>query len=640
MPWGLLHRILLLTSVIVVVHATDSSSTLVCQDQGDQIECRFRLPRQNHNRLVEYCAEDGFCIEGQLMASKKAAPSSTAMIVVGDYSYEEPLQQYGRDLYKLLRRYRHRWVTPYEEADWYVELGLTHMSLYDEGLDEEDVEGSEEEEDAHIMRAIAALSHAVRLYQRIEETAPEDVAVANFVLASVKGHLGEAYGQAHRLPNYLSLSLGTLAQAEQAYRQVIGESSALDESTRFSAQLGWAQCCSRIGVQLLEPHYTAQDSTIADYLLNVDMDEVLGSQPEVRALFGNREEADMVFGPETRRQLAHAIKAQYYFGLAKEVYRKALASNDNDPDERVHFQRDLSTVLHNEATAAAHRMDSATAVKSGEEALELYREILKDYMHRGAAEALELIVAMADLTYNLADYNLQLGDYETAKKRYRESMDLHQRHGIPSQRLTGQQLTVMEEKELEKYERALEEYGALVMGATDIMVPEEVSVLDEESGEVVFERNEAYEADLHANMGALSLAADDIVQARSHLTQAIQLYEMSGERHEEPMAYAKYVYAQVLFRSADFQESAKFHDEALDTYHEALGDDSSPLKGASFVDWDGFLEKVNQMNTVKVPNNGELQPGDASRRARPDPVVDLESHMEALLNQSLTLDLS
>jgi hypothetical protein len=77
-------------------------------------------------------------------------------------------------------------------------------------------------------------------------------------------------------------------------------------------------------------------------------------------------------------------------------------------------------------------------------------------------------------------------------------------------------------------------------GSAHIDISDGASAFDEETGTSVFERNDGYEADIHASLGAFYMASDDLIQAQAHIAQSILLYKKSTEEDEEYLAEAHF----------------------------------------------------------------------------------------------------
>jgi len=132
---------------------------------------------------------------------------------------------------------------------------------------------------------------------------------------------------------------------------------------------------------------------------------------------------------------------------------------------------------------------------------------------------------------------------------------------------------------VEAFEQALQQYRE--MFSTEDATYDEDGYFDEATGETYYEKDDGYEADLHASIGAMLMARgfDDHILAATHLLEAVRLYDLAGEPDGQNMASAKFNLAALHLRNRDYRESARVYGEALDLFRKLNGDNVDPMGG-------------------------------------------------------------
>jgi len=139
-----------------------------------------------------------------------------------------------------------------------------------------------------------------------------------------------------------------------------------------------------------------------------------------------------------------------------------------------------------------------------------------------------------------------------------------------------------DENPVEAFEMALQQYKEIF--SDEGAIYDEEGYFDEATGETYYEKDDGYEADLHASIGALYMGGDDHILAVSHLLEAIRLYDLAGEPDGQNMASAKFNLAALRLRNGEYRESARLHGEALDIFHRIIGDGEGAAGGGLGLD--------------------------------------------------------
>lgn len=218
--------------------------------------------------------------------------------------------------------------------------------------------------------------------------------------------------------------------------------------------------------------------------------------------------------------------------------------------------------------------------------------------------------SVAYLHLSLADASLQLGDYVAAKDSYRHAVAWYQMHDLPvvtsaATTATGtgsgvDNVNAVVEESIKAYVHQLEEYrrlahgggGTLKTDGTDALYPPRA---DQEDALYYMERDDGYEGDLLATIGALYLSmvqddGDGEASGRGilYLQQAIELYgrdddndaggggALPRQKNRRASADAQFNLAVAYFRSRQFAQSQVAHFDALDAYRELYGDGVNP----------------------------------------------------------------
>jgi tetratricopeptide (TPR) repeat protein len=322
--------------------------------------------------------------------------------------------------------------------------------------------------------------------------------------------------------------------------------------------------------------------------------------------------------------------------------------------------------------------DLEVGAKYMEEALTVYRSHIHAH-HFSATEAEDTKIAVSEVYYSLAETYLQLGRYHDSKDRYRQGSksvlsfvfvdpftsalraisnrfcffpnvvawnELYNIEQPPEESLILEGFGDATDA-IEEYERVLHEYEELRGGGADDGMGGGQFV-DEITGEIL-DRDDGYEGDLHSGLGSLYMAKGDYVLAASHLTEAVRLYELSGEQQERSMADAKFNLSILHLRNGAYMESANLYSEALDIYEAVTVEGENPLDGMDASElltalqeqFPAFSQAAEQKETTPQPEGNGARVGpaagdDSTKDGPPAMVLDVNAFLQQ--NQSSIKD--
>lgn len=639
------------------------------KDEGGEsmLRCIFSLPRTEQTVTLEHCEDgDTFCVQANLHAQVKhttametrqsidtatetgvnddSASQATATeeppassklaverILVGtNHFYDRPFSQYGSKIEKVLKKYNKKWRTVFDEADWYTQLGLAHRSIVEDdtltkhslAMEADDPEGKSQNHH-HVLQAVAAFQQAAHLYQGIRHDFADEMdgLLASQLLASMYFHIGESYSLATN-PELTDWALEYIVQAEGMYRSILMEREDPEKAKKWewneveemNAKINWAHCLLRLGSLLVSSALTSE-SLLRE---NLDMEKLsaslideigLESLSQGDAMKGLKKTIASLVGDDVNLGKAKekVAQAKNHFQQAAAIFREALQlEGQYHGQELIQMKRDLATALQNMATVNGMDGNLIDAVENSESALELYREVV-DGMPGRPMETQDTRAAIAELLVALADKYLQLSKYDEAKDSYQQAMEWYEKHSIVPRDVDSIDKNMGLEETIKIYEDALEQYSDLLSGNFDLSeFPEDIQIIEDEFGQPIFQADEGYEGDLHAALGATYMSVGDALQASSHLIQAIELYERSGEGEEQTMATAKLNLSMAHFRNSFFMESAKLYNEAVEIFRVTVGEGENPLLYAK-----SALDHLELLNLGV--DEDEDEPADSSR---------------------------
>ena len=282
----------------------------------------------------------------------------------------------------------------------------------------------------------------------------------------------------------------------------------------------------------------------------------------------------------------------------------------------------LATAYQSLSSVVITLGDPSTSLVHLNSALAINKDLLQKHS-ADAIEPLNIITMIADILYSRSDISLQLEKYDDAITQYREAMTWYIRYNLspPPVHDVGDTL----DGTLLEFENALDEYNEMFGEGVDST---DGGVYMEEMGDQeAYLRDNGYEGDIHSSLGALYLAKGDIIEAKSHLYQAINLYALQGEQLDHSMAGAKLQYASALFQAGEYEESIEFYEQAVSIYKENGGSDLGQ--------YDGSLTRIAAELTEAIQQTQSQQEHASSQKSATDhenPIYDLDQFLDSLTN--------
>ena len=183
-------------------------------------------------------------------------------------------------------------------------------------------------------------------------------------------------------------------------------------------------------------------------------------------------------------------------------------------------------------------------------------------------------------------------------------------------------------------EQALQEYDEMFRGDGYADTDETTGgYFDEDQQQEYYsyyERDNGYEADLHASIGALLLdrsddGPGDTIGAVTHLLEAERLYRLTGESDNVNMASVKFTLAALHLQNGEYRESGRLHGEALAIFRKVQGDGEDLMDGATTTSGLG-LEEITamllQIQQKQQPNSQQQKQQPAADARRQDTVTE------------------
>ncbi|GKZ00701.1 hypothetical protein MPSEU_001022100 [Mayamaea pseudoterrestris] len=636
---GPIGLFLALARLCVTASEVTRMESFDCRSAEDgSITCSFTLQLEqinskNNNKLkLEDCLtvnDESVCVKAEVFLTENvrrndksheeqqtAPPSSTythdvSGITIGRIRYNKPYAQYPYDISSSLIRLefnaqsaRHA-VTPTDQAQVLITIGLAHQALLQEYMEECDeyrqTSGQSATFDMKRVdlltdQSMNALEQAVQVHRkqlasisRNEESVQQvqSELVHSNLLAHLYFHMSDlwslvAYFDESKRPHAKEYMMEAMELFRFCKDAQVVDDLAYDEEQdgfaeyasgdRLDAAYYWGQSLVRLGVlqmsvtqniQLEYEQYTA--GTLVEELSDeVQQNEIL-----------KRYTASM-------KDMTNSIHAsQQYFEQGAEFFRSALESfksrdKNIHPAEIVLYQVNLASALQHmgENKIALHQLAGGT--EDGEQALTVYYEILESQQHLQPVDLQDAYQSMANLLVWLSRAFLQQAEYEKASMYYHKAMDWYAAHGISPSKNVGEAYKFPgTDGTIEQYEDILEEYKMLSYGGVDL--PEEVSGYNGENEGIPVDANEMYVSAIHSTLGYLYMSNGDLYQATSHMSQALFLFRKNAAEEDESLADLLYNMAIVKFSSGEFKESVLYFNQAIEVFRNVVPEGQNPL---------------------------------------------------------------
>ena len=534
-----------------------------------------------------------------------------------------------------------------EWANWLYELGMAHATVNDGS----DVDWQE------MILAINAYELAWKqFYPNQQQQQPQQHKDDNipplphdqqFFVASVHFQLGEVY-LLHPEGSMTEQAKQEFQIAHDMYHS-LRQRSPHQDFDRLDLDLRWADTCNRLGVLYLSSvnyYYYGQEQPLFDWLLSPAFGGIVSGKGEGRNNHHGADTTNPSMEFSSQIQQAQALlqeSIQVYREVVEQQQQQQQQSSDEDNDETslelIATWLSLASTVHNAASTAALAGNLQQSLDYMLESLELYQTHILDTASEESVEHQTAKISAADLLLSLSDTNLQMGNYDDAKKYYQQALEWYEENDIevaPMQQILQED----EDATLEQQEAILQEYQDMVYGNKKNKKhrhhPGEIKPqgLQEDDFEYYYEQDDRYEGDLYAALGGLYLNRDEAERATAYLLKAVNLYNKNQDESLRQMADAKLNLAMAYFRSRNFQKSLKTHLEALDIYRSLYGDGVNPLLQDLETLTEAFMQRPEQQA-------GETTAGDdvdAPRQGVRQPRIDLEMFKQSIKNATETAE--
>ncbi|CAB9519673.1 expressed unknown protein [Seminavis robusta] len=571
-------------------------------------------------------------------------------IRVGNYMYKEPWDQYAAPLARVLRARAYLWRTSptsfqqqYAFANALLDIGISHFTSVTEedhspGFHSGDPKINTDSFDLSL--AIRALEqgqvHYLRILDIYQGTDQESIVHAS--LAALNLQWGEILQSHHyynhfdfdatstqedyedeveTIQKYNQLAMQRFQVSEQHYKlsletvesttttnnnpeeTVDGENENDDNDNKKEEgsivitenHINLAHVSQRIGrcmVNSIQALAMAEEEVMAHNNMNGEQAQANLAETLSNAL------------PQLDKLMKIVAQAEKKFEQAVNLYRAAIAQED-DPAKKINLKNNLATTLQDYSVAtsydAASNNNIPKTIALQAESVVLSQEIL-DYMSEYDRPI--MIGYVASGLYALSGFYMQLGQYDETSEHYDKAMDWYDMHDLEPVNVVGSFEQVADE-DLQVYEDQLTEYHELLR---EINMPDGYP-----DQHVMYEPNDAYEADLHAALASAHLSRDENLMAIDHFLQAIRLYEddRTGENLSRSIADCKTSLAAAYFKDSQFQQSAEAHREAMEIYREVVGEGKNPML-ASLADQLGVnIDDLGQVNNLDLLASSNIQ---------------------------------
>lgn len=580
--------------------------TVTCAEQSDgSLACSFVLDPTTIDAasttlalsLSKSCVskDDGqLCISGAVQIVSTTSDATTRndqgtpplspeaeeqTVVVGSATYAPPFSQHGTHVKQILQNAPSSKESSIEWAEWCLDLASAHhVALSQEdGSSTGTTTGSgttttRDQVWEQLELAINAYHEAIRTMNLVIQTSSTTTSITDHDIFLARAHyfLGEAY--------FFDPSLKYLDQAVDAYREshrlyaklVQTAAQAPSGEYRPEIETRYAEACTKLGMALLSSldHMEAAPSWMMTMMMMM-MDSPFSSHHSNT----NKKKSDSL------------SQIQEYFATAIQIYEQYFDAPILSELDRQELQFSYASALQQAASLAIMQGRLTDAKQTYLRALDLQMMLLPRLASATSPsmDTQSSHMAIADTLLSLADTCVQLGDYDCAKKTYRQAMEFHEKHKIevaPMMPLEGDRDEDMSDwnRAILETMEALKEYRLHSQGGKGRYWRSFSDPLNMagSGGEYMYEKDDGYEGDLLASLGTMYLSIGD-PRAILHLEQAKDKYSSSRDDKNSPaMADLLMNLSMAYYRNYQFQDSQRVHGQALDIYRRLYGDGVNP----------------------------------------------------------------
>jgi tetratricopeptide (TPR) repeat protein len=189
----------------------------------------------------------------------------------------------------------------------------------------------------------------------------------------------------------------------------------------------------------------------------------------------------------------------------------------------------------------------------------------------------------------------------------------------------------VDQEALQDYLDTLQEYRQMVRGggggrmsqtpSKNTMYQQGNNIYDQDEEEYYYQKDDGYEGDLLASLGAIYLSRGDASRALAHLEQAVQLYHKKHEDRDRSMADVKLNLAMAYYRLRRFDDSQRVQFEGLDIYRELYGDGVNP-----------YLQGLEEYEDMLMEAMGTPPKDKKTADGKDSPMINLEGYRQSIKN--------
>eukprot|EP00547_Thalassionema_nitzschioides_P005647 CAMPEP_0194216994 /NCGR_PEP_ID=MMETSP0156-20130528/20134_1 /TAXON_ID=33649 /ORGANISM="Thalassionema nitzschioides, Strain L26-B" /LENGTH=609 /DNA_ID=CAMNT_0038945903 /DNA_START=6 /DNA_END=1835 /DNA_ORIENTATION=- len=515
------------------IHA--SGAKISCTRNGGEISCEFTLPEGTETVDLLGCLNDEACIQAhiaivqskeELLAAVDQEKNSAASIeatehgaesypiTVAGQTYQAPWSQYGSSVASALRE-RPSDLNSWEYGDWMVNFAVA-------------IRGNPTEENwnpSSVDEAVSILKSSIELYDSLEQ---QGLVNSKFYIANGYLTLGETMVLDFQNPHY-ETALEYFEISSKLFKYSMNQNELPPGIERDDIELKWADTLVLTGVLSVEKQMKHVGEGILEGQLNV------------------------------------ASKAADMLEMASAVFRRLL---------QVSFTNRIKLANALQNYAAMSIMTSLDLQKSSdllEEAIEHYLYVFEE-IEGSNPERNGIISGIAQAYSSLSDNYLQAGKYDMAKDKYRQTMMWYKNYNLdpPTDEV---QVVDIEGTLLEETEKALEDYNSMLYGGQEISIPNNYA----KPGDQIYESDFLYEAGLHANLGSLRMARNELHLAINHFANAIELYTRSTVDSGQSIGDVKLSLAMAYFKQGEYGFSLDAYSDAVDVYSVTVKAGNNPM---------------------------------------------------------------
>lgn len=611
-------------AVLIVVAAslpcfTLGEASIHCRRENDDLLCEFQLPGDGSTDKVDlsHCL-DNVCVEAQVVVKTNdgasaddsgefveelnsrqvnngAVDDASTTVKIADQKYSEPFSQYGPAIAKALRS-RPATIRSWQYSDW-----LNEFAIALRGDLESPSSPFDSVDPVKIQNAVAVLQHSVKVSTELQNSGLGDakISIAHSYMTVAETFIFDPYNpQYDEALQYFELS-------NKLFHELMVEKKFPLGITQADIELNWADTLVRIAIISVEQQMGDLQTEMGVKDMDGDGDEL--SNFDLNALAG---------GSVMNQQLVEvAHRSEEMLSSAVVKFRQLVAQAKN-PSQAVLRKTRLANALQNLASIAAMSGSDFGETNAWlEEAVTLYKSSLNG-MDASNPERKNAISGVAESLYSLSDGYLQAAKYEDAKSRYRDTMNWYKTHNLAPPAVSD--LPILDaDGALESAEQELQDYTTMLFGGGELQIPND----NIRPGEAIYEADEWYEADLHATLGALRMARNEMHLAINHLAEAIERYSRDPELGR-PLADAKLNLAMAYFKQGEYEQSIEAHEDALDDYRRVVREGKNPLM-------DGLEDLLEQQGLNRDHLKAAGGAGDTNH------VIDVSAYQASILNKTV-----